>query len=96
MTLTDDKFFDEVIVSNTEYTTDPTFRFSFRATAIMITCDGEGPIEFSYNGRKRHGKIYQADKFAVFDEQDESIIWLRLAPGGVTTNVRVWAWLKQK
>lgn len=90
-----DKFFDEVVVANTSFEVDPTLVFNLRATSMMIVINADGPVEWSFNGRDRHGKVYIFDKYASFDELDNSQIWLRV-PNGNPTSVRVWAWLKQK
>lgn len=90
-----DKFFDELVISNTGWTVLPTLKFGFRATSVMLSIYANGPIEWSYNGRDRHGKIYIFDKFASFDNLDDSQIWLR-SPAGVPTSVRVWAWLRMR
>lgn len=86
-----DRFFDEVVISNTDFEAQPTLKFGFRASSIMLSIFADGPVEWSFTGTKRHGKIYIFDKFASFDRLDDSQIWLRV-PNGNPTTVRVWAW----
>ena len=88
-------FFTEVVVASNAYDPNTPTAFGFRATSLMVVIDGNGPLEFSYNGKDRHGKLYKADKFIVFDDIDESQIFFRV-PNGNNTSIRVWAWENQK
>ena len=86
------KFFKEIEITNTSFEKGETCFFDFRATGLIIACDGAGPIRFSYNGKDLDGIIYSTDKWVAFDYHDESKLWLA---ADVTTKVRVWAWEKR-
>lgn len=88
-------FFDEVVVSNTDFLDTPTLEFGFRASSMMISIFADGPVEWSFTGKTRHGKIYIFDKYASFDDLDNSKLWLR-SPTGTPTTIRVWAWIKPR
>lgn len=82
-------FFNDYNVISTEFTEQPSDEFGFRATALMFALDSGRYIEYSFNGKDRHGKILITDRWAAFDRLDASKIWLR-APE--PTTVRLWAW----
>lgn len=87
------KHFDEITVSNAAFDKQFVVDFGIRATGIMICVDGAGYVEYSFNCKDRHGKVYESDAFVAFDNIDEQLIYFR-APSSVS--IRVWAWLEQK
>jgi len=90
-------FFDEIVVTNADYTRVPTRAFGIRATAMMSRIDAGVGIEYSFNGVDRHGIFRKADQFAAWDGIDQSQIWIKLETGTTKdVTMRLWAWIKQK
>jgi len=85
------KFFDETEIEETAFAPEPSMDFGFRADALMIAIDAGEALEYSFDGKNRHGKIYTADSWASFDRTDASKIWFRKV-GSLDCQIRVWAW----
>lgn len=91
-----DKFFRELETVEKEFKSEADCQWKFNATGLIIAIDAGGPLEFSYNGKEVHGKLYVTDKFVSFDETAESKIWFRVASENPpTTKIRLWAWIRR-
>lgn len=89
------KFFDEVVVDSNQFSQLPLMKFDFRATGMMIAIDSGDAVEYSFDGKTRHGKLYSEDSYGSFDDIDESKIWFRKV-GDADVSLRLWAWEKKK
>ncbi len=64
---------------------------NFYASRVRVVNDGPDTIEYSYDGVTVHG-VLNALESATDDHRHERRVFLRLASGGASAGVRVWAW----
>ena len=67
-------YFNEFNITDTSFKELPDDSFGFRATALLFALDSGQYVEYSFNGKERHGKILITDRWAAFDRIDASKI----------------------
>jgi hypothetical protein len=90
----DFNFFERVDVSSATFGDHPDLVVTFVTNGALFLNEGNGIVEFSFNGNTVHGSLNSADpsKGIIYDNRVVSTIWLRRVSGDPSVTVRVEAW----
>jgi len=88
-----DHYFQEISVSNSEFTSLPTVDWKFKSVGIVIVNIGTGSIEYSFNGCRLDGKLDCLVRSISLDNKSVSRIWFRVTAGD-NSIIRINAWPK--
>lgn len=88
-----DHYFNEVTISNTDFTSLPSIDWKFKSIGLVITNVGTGTIEYSFNGCRLDGKLDCLIRSITFDNKSVSRIWFRVTNGD-NSILRISAWPK--
>lgn len=90
----DFNFFDRVNVTSATFGDNPDMVITFPTTGLLFLNEGNGVVEFSFNGNTVHGSLNSLDpsKGVAYDNRTVSTIWFRRVSGDASIAVRVEAW----
>lgn len=90
----DYNFFERVDVSSATFGEHPDLVVTFPTSGVLFLNEGDGVVEFSFNGNTVHGSLNSSDasKGIIYDNRVVSTIWFRYVSGTSPITVRVEAW----
>lgn len=89
-----DHFYKRQVISNSEFTEQPTFAYGFNAQHLILVNDGKFPLIFSFNGEDVDGEVFRCDKMLSLAWKGHSKIWLKLENENTEDEIRIWAWVE--